>query len=244
MDETTHDTSDRRLIIEPGLAARVAHIAEPVIDGLGYRLVRVRVTAAEGCTVQIMAERADGTLAIEDCETISRNLSPVLDVADPIERAYRLEISSPGLDRPLVRKSDFDRHVSHLVRIEMAVAHEGRKRFKGAILGTQGDFARIQRDDAKDGEATEVLLPIADMADAKLVLTDALVAESFKRGKDAEHEAREARREQRRAALAARANAPRKPKNSPKNISKDIAKNLNKNLKTKSPTARPNGRAP
>ncbi len=237
MNETHHETFEKRLIVEPGVAARVAHIAEPVIEGLGYRLVRVRVTAAEGCTVQIMAERPDGTMAIEDCETISRNLSPVFDVADPIERAYRLEVSSPGLDRPLVRKSDFDKHVGHLVRIEMAIAVDGRKRFKGTILGTEGDFARIQRDDAKKDEPAEVLLTIADMSDAKLPLTDALVAESFKRGKDAEHEAREERREQRRAALAARANAPRKPKNSPKGVSKNLPK-------TKSRTVRPdNGRA-
>ena len=220
MNETHHDTSEKRLIIEPGVAARVAHIAEPVIEGLGYRLVRVRVTAAEGCTVQIMAERPDGTMGIEDCETVSRNLSPVLDVTDPIERAYRLEVSSPGLDRPLVRKSDFDKHVGHVVRIEMAVAVDGRKRFKGTILGTEGDFAKLQRDDVKNDDPTEILLTIADMSDAKLALTDALVASSLKRGKDAEHEAREERRAQRRAALAARANAPRKPKNSPKNLPK------------------------
>ena len=99
--------SEPRLITEPGLPARVAAIAEPVIEQLGYRLVRVRVSAAEGCTVQIMAERPDGSMTVEDCESVSRALSPVLDVADPIERAYRLEISSPGIDRPLVRKSDF-----------------------------------------------------------------------------------------------------------------------------------------
>ena len=96
--------------MEPGLSARVAHVAEPVIEQLGYRLVRVKVSGADGCTVQIMAERPDGSMTVEDCETVSRALSPVLDVADPIDRAYRLEISSPGIDRPLVRKSDFDRY--------------------------------------------------------------------------------------------------------------------------------------
>src|SRR5712675_2154201 len=112
--------SDPRLIVEQGVAARVAAVAEPVIVGLGFRLVRVRVSGSAGCTVQIMAERSDGTMTIEDCETVSRALSPVLDVADPVDRAYRLEISSPGIDRPLVRRSDFERYAGHLVKIEMA----------------------------------------------------------------------------------------------------------------------------
>src|SRR5882672_8722981 len=115
MPETTdiEVDSDPRLLLEQGPAARVAAIAEPVIAGLGFRLVRVRVSGLSGCTVQIMAERADGTMTIDDCEAISRALSPVLDVADPIERAYRLEISSPGIDRPLVRRSDFERFAGH-----------------------------------------------------------------------------------------------------------------------------------
>ena len=125
--------SDPRLIAEPGLAARVAAVAEPVIEGMGFRLVRVRISAAEGCTVQVMAERPDGTLTIEDCEEISRALSPVLDVADPVPQAYRLEISSPGLDRPLVRRSDFERHAGHLAKIEMSVPVDGRKRFRGIL---------------------------------------------------------------------------------------------------------------
>ncbi|HEY1311561.1 MAG TPA: ribosome maturation factor RimP, partial [Pseudolabrys sp.] len=108
--------TEPRLIVEPGLPARVASIAEPVIEQLGYRLVRVKVSPADGCTVQIMAERQDGTMLVEDCETVSRALSPVFDAADPVDRAYRLEISSPGIDRPLVRKSDFDRYAGHLVK--------------------------------------------------------------------------------------------------------------------------------
>ncbi len=177
-----------RLIIEPGLAARVAAIAEPVLGGIGFRLVRVRISGSAGCTVQIMAERPDGTMTIEDCETASRALSPVLDVADPVDRAYRLEISSPGIDRPLVRRSDFARYAGHVAKIEMAVPMDGRRRFRGVLLGTEGDAARIRRDDATGAEAAEVLLPIADMADARLVLTDALVAESLRRGKQAERE--------------------------------------------------------
>src|ERR1043166_6157371 len=175
---------DPRLIVEQGVAARVAAIAEPVVTGLGFRLVRVRISGLAGCTVQIMAERPDGTMNIEDCEGVSRALSPVLDVSDPIDRAYRLEISSPGMDRPLVRRSDFERHSGCAVKIEMAVAQNGRKRFRGVLTGVEGEAARIRRDDAAPGEAGEVLLPIADMADAKIVLSDALIAESFGRDKD------------------------------------------------------------
>jgi ribosome maturation factor RimP len=184
--------AERRLIVEPGLAARVAAVAEPVLEGLGYRLVRVRVSGLDGCTVQVMAERPDGSMTIEDCEAASRALSPVLDVADPVDRAYRLELSSPGLDRPLVRRSDFERYAGHLVKIEMAAALDGRKRFRGELLGTDGDRARIRRDDAAAGEAADVLLPIGDMVEARLMLTDALIAESLKRGKRAEKEQRRA----------------------------------------------------
>jgi ribosome maturation factor RimP len=183
--------SEARLIVEQGPAARVAAIAEPVLAGLGYRLVRVRVSGLAGCTVQIMAERPDGSMTIEDCESASRALSPVLDVADPIERSYRLEISSPGLDRPLVRRSDFDRYAGSEAKVEMTMPVEGRRRFRGLLLGTEGEAARIRRLDAAAGEPDEVLLRIEDMADAKLVLTDALIAQSLKKGKAAEREARE-----------------------------------------------------
>jgi ribosome maturation factor RimP len=190
-----------RLIVEPGLPARVAAIVEPVLRQLGYRLVRVRVSAAEGCTVQIMAERPDGSMGVDDCETASRALSPVLDMADPIDRAYRLEISSPGIDRPLVRKSDFDRYAGHLARIEMSMPVGGRKRFRGRLAGTAGDAARLERDDAGEGDETEVLLPIEDMGEAKLVLTDELVAEALRREKAAKREARAAKREERHRRL-------------------------------------------
>jgi ribosome maturation factor RimP len=182
-----------RLIIEQGVAARVAAIAEPVMAGLGYRLVRVRISGLSGCTVQIMAERPDRTMTIEDCETISRAVSPVLDVADLIERAYRLEISSPGLDRPLVRRSDFARNAGHPVKIEMAVGVAGQRRFRGRVVGVEGEAARILNENSA-GEASEVLLPISDMADARLLLDDALVAEALRRGKAAEREAKEARK--------------------------------------------------
>jgi ribosome maturation factor RimP len=188
MIETVETASgaDPRLIIEPGLSARIAGIVEPVIEGLGYRLVRVRVSGSDGCTVQVMAERADGTMTIEDCEICSRALSPVLDADDPVDRAYRLEMSSPGIDRPLVRQSDFVRYANNFVKIEMAVAVEGRKRFRGQLLGTEGNVARIRRDDTATGETADIMLPIEEMAEAKLVLTDALIAESLRRGKQAE----------------------------------------------------------
>jgi ribosome maturation factor RimP len=199
--ETTSAGAEPRLIVEQGAAARVAAIVEPVLDGIGYRLVRIKISGLEGCTVQIMAERPDGTMTIEDCETVSRTLSPVLDVADPIERAYRLEVSSPGIDRPLVRRSDFERYAGNRVRVEMAVAIEGRRRFRGILLGADGDGARIRRDDAAPGETAEVVLPIDEMAEAKLVLTDELIAESLRRGKAQQkrearldHQEREARR--------------------------------------------------
>ncbi len=202
--------TEPRIITEPGLPARVAAVAEPVIEQLGYRLVRVKVSAAEGCTVQIMAERPDGSMTVEDCEMISRALSPVLDMADPIDRAYRLEISSPGIDRPLVRKSDFDRFAGHLVKIEMEIPVNGRKRFRGEIVGTDGEVARIRRDDATEGEEAEVLLPIEEMGEAKLVLTDDLVAQALRREKAAKREAREARKEERRVERQSR-HRPQRP---------------------------------
>ncbi len=190
--------TEPRLIAEPGLSARVAHVAEPVIEQLGFRLVRVKVLGVNGCTVQIMAERPDGSMTVEDCEAVSRALSPVLDVVDLIDRAYRLEISSPGIDRPLVRKSDFDRYAGHLVRIEMEIPVNGRKRFRGKLFGTEGDVARLHRDDARECEEADVLLPITEMSEAKLVLTDELVTLALRREKAAKREARAARREERR----------------------------------------------
>src|SRR5215468_5248433 len=157
---TLQAESEPRLVAEQGVAARVAAIAEPVLGGMGYRLVRVRISGLDGCTVQIMAERSDGIMTVEDCEKVSRALSPVLDVA------------SPGLDRPLVRRSDFERFAGHRVKVEMAIAIDGRRRFRGVLLGVDGAAARVRHDDAVPGQPNEVLLPIEEMAEAKLVLTD------------------------------------------------------------------------
>ena len=180
--------AEPRLVIEPGAAARVSAVASPVLQGMGYRLVRIKISGEAGCTVQVMAERPDGSMQIEDCEAISKALSPVLDVADPIDRAYRLEISSPGIDRPLVRRSDFERFSGHLVKIDMAIAHQGRKRFRGMLAGVDGGGVRLHRDDTKAGEESNVLLEMEDIAEARLVLTDELIAESMRRGKAAERE--------------------------------------------------------
>jgi len=201
LKSASFSTTEPRLIKEPGLPARVATIAEPVIESLGYRLVRVKVSAAEGCTVQIMAEQPDGSMTVEDCETISRALSPLLDASDPVDRAYRLEISSPGIDRPLVRKSDFERYAGHLVKIEMEIPVNERKRFRGQLVGALGDAAVLHLNDAAEGEEAEVLLPIEEMSEAKLVLTDELVTQALRREKAAKREARAAKREERHRRL-------------------------------------------
>jgi ribosome maturation factor RimP len=174
--------AEPRLIAETGVAARIAALAVPVLADLGFRLVRVKVSGLDGCTVQIMVERPDGTMAIEECEAVSRAVSPVLDVADPIERAYRLEISSPGLDRPLVRRSDFERHIGQVVKIELAVALQGRRRYRGNLVGIDDVSASIRLEDGPDG-VPDVQLPFDDMADARVVLTDDLIAAALRRGK-------------------------------------------------------------
>jgi ribosome maturation factor RimP len=174
---------DRRVIAEKGVAARVAAIVEPVLDDLGFRLVRVKISGMNGCTVQIMAEQPDGTMTVDGCEAVSRAVSPVLDLEDPIDRAYYLEVSSPGIDRPLVRPSDFARWAGHEAKIETAVPVEGRKRFRGYLRGLEGEGVRVERLDAKPEEAAEVLVPLADIAEARLVLTDALIRETLRRDK-------------------------------------------------------------
>jgi ribosome maturation factor RimP len=164
------------------VAARVAAIVEPVIEDLGFHLVRVKVSSTNGCTVQIMAERADGTMLVSDCEKVSRAISPVLDLEDPIAQAYYLEISSPGIDRPLVRASDFERWIGHDAKIEMAVPQAGRKRYRGFIRGIENDTVVVEMPDVKPGEEPMARLPLGDLGEARLVLTDELVRESLRRG--------------------------------------------------------------
>ncbi len=176
---------EARIITEQGIAARVARLVEPAIENVGYRLVRVKLSSANGSTLQIMAERPDGTMTVEDCEAVSRAVSPVLDVEDPIERAYNLEISSPGIDRPLVRITDFSRWAGYEAKIEMAIAVEGRKRYRGLITGVEDGRAHIRLLDVKEGLPDTATLQIADMGEARLVLTDDLIRESLRRGKEA-----------------------------------------------------------
>ena len=172
------DEAEPRLIREAGVAGRVASIIEPVIAGLGYRLVRVKVSAQNGTTLQIMAERPDGTFSVDDCAAVSRAVSPVLDLEDPITTAYNLEVSSPGIDRPLVRKGDFERWAGHEAKLELDPPLDGRKRFRGIILSVADGEVTMKLKDA----VIEVRLPLADLADAHLVMTDELVRESLRRG--------------------------------------------------------------
>ncbi|MBQ0823628.1 ribosome maturation factor RimP [Microvirga sp. HBU67558] len=173
---------DNRLITENGVAARVAAIVEPVIEDLGFNLVRVRVSGQNGCTVQIMAERPDGTMSVADCETVSRAISPVLDLEDPITTAYHLEISSPGIDRPLVRVSDFERWSGYEAKVEMAVPVAGRKRYRGLLRGVEDGMLVIELPDVKEGLDPIARVPLTDLGEAHLVLTDELIRESLRRG--------------------------------------------------------------
>ncbi|MEX3011254.1 ribosome maturation factor RimP [Hoeflea sp. TYP-13] len=172
-------TVEGRLITETGLDARVAAIIEPVLESMDFRLVRVRLSGQNGLTLQIMAERNDGTMTVEDCEALSRALSPVLDVEDPIDRAYHLEISSPGIDRPMVRKSDFERWCGHLVKCETSVMVAERKRFRGKIAEVDGDGFVLQRDQASYGDEPVVRIPFDALSEAKLILTDDLIRDAL-----------------------------------------------------------------
>lgn len=175
--------NDARTIVETGLEAKVASIVEPEIEDLGYRLVRVKISGVNGMTLQIMAERPDGTMNVAGCEEISRAISPVLDIEDPIDKAYHLEISSPGIDRPLVRPSDFESWAGHVAKLETNQMINGRKRYKGMILSmNDGDITFRREAPAKD-EDPEFIIPVSEIKEAKLVLTDDLITEALKRDK-------------------------------------------------------------
>jgi len=149
----------------------IARIIEPALEAMGYRLVRVAVTGARRATLQVMAERLDeAPMSVNDCAAISRSISALLDVADPIAGAYTLEVSSPGIDRPLVRPEDYDRFAGFEARIELSEPLDGRKRYRGRLLGRTEEHVRLV------GEAGEVRLPLGIITRAKLVLTDDLLA--------------------------------------------------------------------
>ena len=148
------EPGEARIITETGLDRRIAEIIEPVLVAMDFKLVRVRMMNQNGMTLQIMAERTDGTMTVEDCEAVSMAISPVLDVEDPVDKAYHLEVSSPGIDRPMVRKSDFTRWNGHLVKCETSILIDNRKRFRGKIAGIGDDGVTLaadcyRRDDAR-----------------------------------------------------------------------------------------------
>ena len=185
---TAENANEPRLITETGLDQRIADIIEPVIVPMGYRLVRVRMSGQNGLTLQIMAERNDGTMTVEDCEEISKAISPVLDVEDPIDKAYHLEVSSPGIDRPMVRKSDFFRWQGHLLKCETSVLVDGRKRFRGKIVSVDDDGFRLERDQPAYGEEPVVVIPFTTLAEARLILTDDLIRDALTADKKAKAE--------------------------------------------------------
>jgi ribosome maturation factor RimP len=169
------DLNEKRYIRETGLEQRIAAIVEPVANDLGYALVRVKVTQDNGCTLQIMAEDAHGRFTIADCERLSKDVSPVLDVEDPIDREYHLEVSSPGIDRPLVRARVYRTYIGHEAKVELADALEGRKRFRGEIAAVTDDTVTIRLPDAPRDSDPDHVLPLVAIAEAKLVMTDKLL---------------------------------------------------------------------
>jgi len=173
MDTAAAEGRDDRIIRESGTEARVAAIVAPALSAIGFRLVRVRILGQNGVTLQVMAERPDGSMTIEDCEEASRALSAVLDVEDPIEKAYNLEVSSPGIDRPLVR----------LAKVETSILVENRKRFRGKIMAVTADGFTLESDKASYGEDPVVTIPFETLDDAKLILTDDLIREALRKDK-------------------------------------------------------------
>jgi len=177
--EMQNDDMQKRLVRETGPALTVAKLADPVLEDLGLRLVRVRMSGTGNSELQIMAERLDGTLTIDDCVSISRALSPVLDVEDPISGQYRLEVSSPGIDRPLVRPCDFENHAGYQAKVELREALAGRRRFKGKLEGFEDGEVRmfVKPDDGSDQDIL-IGLPFDLINDAKLTMNDELLEKS------------------------------------------------------------------
>ncbi|RST86120.1 ribosome maturation factor RimP [Aquibium carbonis] len=191
----TDTQADDRIIRETGTDARVALLIRPLIETMGYRLVRVRLSGQNGMTLQIMAERLDGTMTVQDCEEVSKAISPLLDVEDVIDKAYHLEISSPGIDRPLVRKSDFEQWVGHLIKLETSMPVAERKRFRGKIAETTEMDVVIERDVASYGDEPVVRVPFDAISDARLILTDDLVRDALRADKKARQEQKKRRGE-------------------------------------------------
>jgi ribosome maturation factor RimP len=180
---------EARIITETGLDRRIAEIIEPVLVAMDFKLVRVRMMNQNGMTLQIMAERTDGTMTVEDCEAVSMAVSPVLDVEDPVDKAYHLEVSSPGIDRPMVRKSDFTRWQGHIVKCETSILVDNRKRFRGKITDVNQDGFTLERDQVAYGEEPKVVIPFNTLAEAKLILTDDLIRDALRADKLAKAQA-------------------------------------------------------
>jgi ribosome maturation factor RimP len=194
MSATAAETlNDDRIVRESGVDARIALIIGPVLRAIGFRLVRVRLMAQNGLTLQVMAERDDGTMTVEDCEEVSRAVSPALDVEDPVEKAYHLEVSSPGIDRPLVRKSDFRAGLGHLVKLETSILVANRKRFRGKIADVDEEAVTIERDAPAEGEEARVRVPFEAVAEARLMLTDDLIRDALRQDKKLRQERKKRR---------------------------------------------------
>jgi ribosome maturation factor RimP len=171
------------LIAKTQMDRRMAEIITPVIEGLGFELVRVRLMSGKTKTLQIMAERPNGGIEVDDCAAISTAVSAALDVEDPIEDEYVLEVSSPGIDRPLTRLKDFDVWDGYEAKIETSEMIDGRRRFKGQLAGTEDSDVLIEIED--QGKMVMIGLPFEWLIDAKLILTDELIKEMLKARKDA-----------------------------------------------------------
>jgi len=169
------------LIAKTAIDRRLAEIVTPAIEGLGFELVRIRLMGGRTRTLQIMADRPDGGIIVEDCATISTAVSAVLDVEDPVEDQYILEVSSPGIDRPLTRLKDFDMWNGYEARLETTELIDGRRRFKGELAGTEGDEVLITLDEGP--EPVTIGLKFDWLSDAKLILTDELIAEMLRQRK-------------------------------------------------------------
>ena len=185
----TPEAGEARIILETGLDRRIAEIIEPVLVAMGYKLVRARLMNQNGLTLQVMAERNDGTMTVADCEEVSMAISPVLDVEDPVEKAYHLEVSSPGIDRPMVRKSDFTRWQGHIVKCETSILVDNRKRFRGKITDVDADGFTLERDQVAYGEEPRVKIPFNTLSEAKLILTDDLIRDALRADKQAKAQA-------------------------------------------------------
>ena len=162
-------SADRRFAKESGAEREIADLAEPVLDELGFRIVRVKVSGRDGGTVQVMADRPDGQMTIDDCASISRKLSPLLDALDPMPGGYRLEVSTPGIDRPLVRPSDFASWAGHEAKVELKELVSGRKRFRGRIEGVGNGEALLRIELAGEEEPQTIGIPFSLISEAKLV---------------------------------------------------------------------------